>query len=147
MDWTRESGKAGGATRWARWILVIAGLLSVAAGIIVLAEPAIALATLAVITGIFLVIDGVTETALALFEDGDDRFVRVLAAVIALLVGVIMIRHPIPGVVAVGMLLGLWLIASGAVRLAASAREPQLRGWWLLVAVIEIAAGDPIAAT
>jgi len=130
-----------------RWILVLAGLLGVAAGIIVLAEPANALATLAVVTGIFLVFDGVLATVASLFEHVEGRQLGVLAAVIGVLIGVILIRHPIHGVLAIGFLLGLWLIAAGVVRLAALAVLGHLRGWWTLVAVIEIAAGIVIVAS
>jgi uncharacterized membrane protein HdeD (DUF308 family) len=63
------------------------------------------------------------------------------------LIGVILIRHPIHGVLAIGFLLGLWLIAAGVVRLASMFAEGHIRGWWLLVAVIEVAAGVVIVSS
>ena len=147
MNWMQAATNRGRGERLARWILVVGGLLGVAAGIIVLAEPANALATLAVVTGIFLIFDGIFATAASLFEHVEGRHLGVLAAVISVLIGVILIRHPIHGVLAIGFLLGLWLIAAGVVRLAALAVEGQLRGWWTLVAIIEIAAGIVIVSS
>ena len=145
MDWTQAATTHG--ERWVRWILVVGGLLGAAAGIIVLAEPAIGLATLAVVTGIFLVLDGITATAVSLFEHVEGRYLGVLAAVISVLIGVILIRHPIPGILAVGFLLGLWLIAAGVVRLASMLGEGHVRGWWMLLAIIEVAAGIVIVSS
>ena len=147
MDWMHAVTRPGRGDRWVRWILVLAGLLGVAAGIIVLAEPAIGLATLAVVTGIFLVLDGIVATAASLFEHAEGRHLGVLAAVISVLIGVILIRHPISGVLAIGFLLGLWLIAAGVIRLAAMVGEGHVRGWWILVAIIEIAAGVVIVSS
>jgi membrane protein HdeD len=147
MDWMHAAAQRGRGEPWVRWILVLGGSLGVAAGIIVFAEPAIGLVTLAVITGIFLVLDGITATAASLFEHVEGRYLGVLAAVISVLIGVILIRHPIPGVLAVGFLLGLWLIAAGVVRLASMVAEGHVRGWWLLVAVIEVAAGVVIVSS
>jgi uncharacterized membrane protein HdeD (DUF308 family) len=147
MDWMEAAAQSGRGERLVRWILVVGGLLGVAAGIVVLAEPANSLATLAVVTGIFLVLDGITAMAASLFEHVERRHLGVLAAVISVLIGVILIRHPIHGVVAIGFLLGLWLIAAGVVRLASMVGEGHIRGWWLLVAVIEVAAGVVIVSS
>jgi uncharacterized membrane protein HdeD (DUF308 family) len=50
-------------------------------------------------------------------------------------------------ILVVGGLLGLWLIAAGVVRLASMIGEGDIRGWWLLVAVIEVAAGVVIVSS
>src|SRR5690348_4198897 len=98
MDWMQAAAQRGRGERLVRWILVVGGLLDVAAGIVVLAEPANSLATLAVVTGIFLVLDGITAMAASFFEHVERRHLGVLAAVISVLIGVILIRHPIHGV-------------------------------------------------
>lgn len=147
MDWMQTAAQPGRGERWVRWILIAGGLLGVVAGIVVLAEPANSLATLAVVTGIFLVLDGITAMAASLFEHLEGRHLGVLAAVISVLIGVILIRHPIPGILAVGFLLGLWLIAAGVVRLASMIGEGHIRGWWLVLAVIEVAAGVVIVSS
>ena len=139
MDWSEADERR--MIRWVRWILVIVGLLGVAVGIIVLAEPHNGLASLAVITGVFLLIDGIITTASSLFTGGERRVMSVVSGVVSLLVGVLLIRHPVNSVVAIGLLLGLWLIVSGAIRLVETFEVRHGRGWWLLVSVLEIAAG------
>ena len=146
MHWSHAAGISG--TRWVRWLLVLAGVMGIAAGVIVLAEPAISLVTLAVVTGIFCVADGIVAAVAALLGDTDARFLSVLAAIVGILIGVILIRHPIAGIVALTVLLGLWLIAAGVIRLAWIVGGRLTRAWWwVLVAIIEIAAGIVIISS
>lgn len=133
--------------RWARWVFVILGLLCVVAGVIVLDDPQNSLATIAVVTGIFLVIDGIVDVVVSLLSGPDGRALRVLVGVIGIVVGIILIRHPIISVVAVAMFVGLWLIVAGAVRLSGAFDERRGRAWRLLVALVEIAAGIVIVSS
>jgi uncharacterized membrane protein HdeD (DUF308 family) len=146
MHWSHAAGISG--TRWVRWLLVLAGVMGIAAGVIVLAEPAISLVTLAVVTGIFCVADGIVAAVAALLGDTDARFLSVFAAIVGILIGVILIRHPIAGIVALAVLLGLWLIAAGVIRLAWIVGGRLTRAWWwVLVTIIEIAAGIVIISS
>jgi Short repeat of unknown function (DUF308) len=92
------------------------GLLSIVAGIIVLIEPGSSLKVIAVITGIFVLIDGIVALVAALSRGTENRGLAALIGVLNLVVGVLLIRHPIGGVVAVALLVGIWLIVAGAVR-------------------------------
>lgn len=147
MDPRQTVDQQPGVVRWIRWTFVIVGLIGVGVGIFVLAEPHNGLASLAVITGVFLLIDGILTTISSLLSGGEGRFVSVVAGVVALVVGVLLIRHPVNSVVAVGLLLGIWLIAAGAVRLVEAFGERRGLGWWVLVAVIEIVAGIVIISS
>lgn len=129
------------------WLLILAGLLGVVAGIIVLAEPSIALGTLAVITGIFLLADGLFETAAAAVGAVENRGVAALLGVVSAIAGVILVRHPIAGVVAVALLLGLWLITLGVLRLVRTAAEGGPWLWSGLVAAVELVAGIVIVSS
>jgi uncharacterized membrane protein HdeD (DUF308 family) len=133
--------------RWTRWVFVIVGLLCMVAGVIVLDDPKNSLATIAVVTGILLVIDGIVEVLASLLLDTGRRALNVLIGVVGLVVGVILIRHPITSVVAVAMLVGLWLIVAGSVRLTWAFDERRGRGWRLLVALVEIIAGIVIVSS
>lgn len=132
--------------RWARWILLVLGLLCMVAGVIVLAEPKDSLATMAVIIGIFLVVDGIFDIVLSLLAGTDRRALTVLIGIAGIVVGVILIRHPFHSVVALALFVGLWLIVAGAIRLTWAFDEREDRGWRLLVAVVEIIAGIVIVA-
>ncbi len=129
------------------WLTLAVGLLSIAAGIIVLLKPSESLATIAVVVGIFVAIDGVIALVAALRGSASSKGLSALAGALGLVVGAFLIRHPIHGVTAVAMLVGLWLIAVGALRLVLSFDAPEHRGWRALVGAIELIAGIVIVSS
>ena len=129
------------------WLMLGLGLLSVVAGIIVLVEPGNSLKAIAVITGIFVLIDGVVALVAALSRGAENRGLAALIGVLNLIVGVLLIRHPIGGVVAVALLVGIWLIVAGAVRFVLAFDAAQHRIWRFLLAAVEIVAGIAIVSS
>src|SRR4051812_34536046 len=129
------------------WLLALVGLLSIAAGVIILFKPGDSLATLAVIAGIFLVLDAIMELVAAIVGATPSRGLMALMGVLTLIVGILLIRHPIEGVVAVALLLGLWLVAIGTVRLFVAFERPENRVWHALAAILEIVAGVVIVSS
>lgn len=129
------------------WILALVGLLSIAAGVIILFKPADSLATLAVIAGIFLVVDAIFELLAAIVGATPSRGFMALLGVLTLLVGVMLIRHPIQGVTAIALLIGFWLLLVGVVRLVAAFEETEHRGWNITAAIISILAGIVIVSS
>jgi uncharacterized membrane protein HdeD (DUF308 family) len=123
------------------WLFALVGVLSIAAGVIVLFKPGDSLATLAVITGIFLLVDGLLELTAALLHGTQSRGMVALLGVLTAIVGVLLIRHPIAGVAAVALLIGIWLITIGVIRFVAAFELDENRGWNIFVAVIELIAG------
>jgi uncharacterized membrane protein HdeD (DUF308 family) len=127
------------------WVLVGVGLLSTAAGVVLVARPSNSLKTLAVIAGIFLLVDGIAAL-IASVGDAENRTVRVLSGVLGVVVGIALIRHPFHGVTTIGLLIGIWLVAVGGIRLVEAIVEgvrPWLRSG---LAAIEIAAGAVIVS-
>lgn len=129
------------------WLTLAVGLLSIVAGVLVLLKPSESLATIAVIVGIFVAVDGVIALLAALRGTASSRGLSALAGVLGLIVGAFLIRHPVHGITAVAMLVGLWLIAVGALRLVLSFDAPAHRGWRALVGAIELIAGIVIVAS
>jgi uncharacterized membrane protein HdeD (DUF308 family) len=127
------------------WLVLLLGLAGIAAGVIVLAVPGIGLVTLAVVSGIFLLVDGILELLGSLLGRVEERGLLALIGVITAIIGVLLVRHPIAGVVTVALLLGFWLLTFGIVRLVASF-SAERRGWPLVLAVVEIVAGIVIVA-
>jgi uncharacterized membrane protein HdeD (DUF308 family) len=132
---------------WGWWLLVLVGVLSVIAGVIVLFKPGDSLATLAVISGIFLLVDGIFEMASAFMRGTRNRGLVALFGVITAIVGVMLIRHPIEGVAAVALLIGIWLIAAGVIRFATAFEEYEHRTWHAIAGVLELIAGIVIVST
>lgn len=129
------------------WLTLLVGLLSVAAGVIVLLKPGDSLATIAVVIGIFIVIDGLVALLAALRRGAENRGLMVLISVLSLVVGIVLIRHPIQGVAAVALFVGIWLVAMGVVRFVYAFDAPEHRGWRFLVAAVEILAGIVIVSS
>jgi uncharacterized membrane protein HdeD (DUF308 family) len=128
------------------WLLLLVGLISVIAGILIIAKPGDSLTTLAVIAGIFLLADGIIELAAALMHGTQSRGMVALLGAVTAIAGVLLIRHPIGGVVAVALLIGIWLITVGVVRFIAAFDFEANRGWNMGVGLIEVIAGIVIVA-
>src|SRR5262245_26035936 len=120
------------AATWGWWLVLLTGLLSGVVGVIVLFQPGESLATLAVIVGIFLLLDGSLELASSFMRSTPNRGMAALLGVLSAVVGVLLIRHPIGGVAAVALLIGIWLIAAGVIRFATAFDEPEHRVWHAL---------------
>jgi uncharacterized membrane protein HdeD (DUF308 family) len=129
------------------WMLAVVGLLSIAAGVIVLVEPGISLATLAVITGIYFLIDGIFEIVRAIMGATASRGLLALLGAISAIAGVLLIRHPIQGVVAVALLVGLWLMVIGIVHLVRAFEDDDHRWMTAALAVLEVIAGIIIVSS
>jgi uncharacterized membrane protein HdeD (DUF308 family) len=138
----RDEGAAETSRGW--WLFVVIGVLSVIAGGILVAKPSHSLATLAVIFGIFLLLDGIVELVTS-FGREENRALAAILGLLAIVIGIILIRHPTHAVNAIGLLIGIWLVASGVLRLvrAITTGFHLLR---LVIALVEIAAGVVIVA-
>jgi len=128
------------------WLLLLTGALGVVAGVIVLLKPSSSLATLAVVSGIFIIVDSLLEIAASFDVANPQRGASAVLGVLGVIAGVLLVRHPIGGVTAIALLIGIWLIAVGAVRLvAAFAGEHAVRN--ALVAIVEVIAGVVIVSS
>jgi len=143
MDET-AGGVRDATSTW--WLFVLLGLLFVAAGVIVLLKPEDSLSTLAVIAGILVLASGIFDIAISFSRRTPNRGLAALMGVVSAVIGVLLIRHPIGGVLFVALLIGIWLIALGVVRLF-DAFDGENRVWGVILALLEIAAGIVIVAT
>lgn len=121
---------------WGWWLALLIGLASVAAGVIVIAKPSNSLKTLAVIFGIFILLDGIIGLVGAIIGRTTNRGLLTVLSVLSVVVGVLLVRHPLGGVRAVALLVGIWLIAAGIVRLVAAFEIPDHRLWRIAVALV-----------
>jgi uncharacterized membrane protein HdeD (DUF308 family) len=121
---------------WGWWLALLIGALGIVAGIIVILKPSDSLSTLAVIFGIFILIDGIFEIAGAIFGDTESRGLLAVVGALSVIFGVLLIRHPLGGVRVVALLLGIWLIAAGVVRLISAFAFPGDRIWRIIVALV-----------
>jgi uncharacterized membrane protein HdeD (DUF308 family) len=128
------------------WMFMLVGVLSISAGVIILLKPSDSLATLAVVAGIFLLADGIIELAASLMHGTRNRGTLALLGALTAIVGVLLIRHPIGGVAAIALLIGIWLIAVGVVRIIAAFEVNANRGWNIFAGAVELLAGIVIVS-
>ena len=134
------------ALTWAAWLIALLALLTLAFGVVILVEPSITLSTLAVLVGIYLLVSGVIDVGWAIFGNRENRGLAAVFGVISAVLGVLLIRHPTVAVTAVALLIGLWLLAAGLLRLVRTFAVPGNRIWSFVLAVVEIAFGVVIVS-
>jgi uncharacterized membrane protein HdeD (DUF308 family) len=131
---------------WAWWVTLIVGVISLVAGIILVFKPSNSLATLAVIFGIFLLIDGIAELVASITGRVDNRALAAIVGVLGIVIGIALIRHPFHGVAAIGLLIGIWLVAAGVVRFVRSLVVGTRPALGVLIALLEIFVGVAVVA-
>ena len=123
-------------------MLVLDGALLVVAGILIFSIDW-TVRELATFIGALFILQGVVE-ALTTGIDARVRRANVVAGLLSIAAGIVIIAWPGPGVLAVGILLGAWLIVSGSLAVTgAFAARRLLPDWWLLLilGVLEIPLG------
>jgi uncharacterized membrane protein HdeD (DUF308 family) len=128
------------------YLLLVAGLISLAVGILVLAYPDPSLNALCVIVGVYLLVGGVLLIVQTVTDPGREA-VGILLGILALIAGIVVIRHPSQSLVAVALAIGLWFMVAGALDLARALTGPRrlsalIRGV-LLVAIAVLILGSP----
>ena len=118
------------ASNW--WMFLLNGLLLIVAGVLIFSIDW-SLRSLATFIGALFILEGVT-TALTAGIDQRVRRVNVITGLLSMAVGVAIIVWPAPGIVAVAIFLGSWLIVMGTITIAgAFAARNVFPNWWLLL--------------
>ena len=126
------------------WVLLLIGVLSVIAGVIVLAEPDHSLSVLVIVSGIYIVVSSLLELWAVAFVSRSGT--AALFGVLGIVIGILLIRHPINSILAATLLVGLWFVAVGVIRLV-EALGSSRGGWALAVAALQIVVGIVLVAS
>lgn len=127
------------------YLMVLTGLISLGIGVVVLTDPGRSLKVLCVLVGIYLLVAGAVMIAKTVSTE-DRGAGGILAGILALIAGVVVIRHPSQSVVAVSLALGIYFLVVGALDLAHAIIGPQ-RLLYLLRGVVLVGAGTIIVAS
>ena len=105
----------------------LGGILALVAGVICLARPGLALETMTLMLGVYLLMDGVSAAVLAFHVRPHDGWGWMLcSAALSVVLGFMLLREwPLSGMWAVGTLVGINLVFSGASMLSIAS---SLRG-------------------
>ncbi len=98
-------------------------------------------------TGIFVLADGILELGMSLSRRTESRGLDALIGAVSVIVGSLLIRHPIAGITAVALFLGIWLVAVGGVRFVGAFGAGQHRVWRIVVALTEIVVGIVVVSS
>jgi uncharacterized membrane protein HdeD (DUF308 family) len=126
---TREAAQRV-ASNW--WMLLLNGLVLVVGGVLIFSIDW-SVRSLATFIGALFIIEGIS---MALTSGIDARVGRanVLSGLLSTAAGIAIIVWPTPGIVAVAIFLGAWLIVVGTLTISgAFAARRILPDWWLLL--------------
>jgi uncharacterized membrane protein HdeD (DUF308 family) len=128
------------ARNW--WVLLLNGAVLVVAGVLIFGIDW-TVRSLATFLGALFIFQGVAE-ALTTGIDARVRRANVITGLLSAATGIAIIVWPGPGLVALAIVLGAWLIVAGSVTMTgAFAARRVIPDWWLLLilGLLEIALG------
>jgi uncharacterized membrane protein HdeD (DUF308 family) len=128
------------ARNW--WVLLLNGALLIVAGFLIFSIDW-TIRSLATFLGVLFIVQGVAE-ALTTGIDVRVRRANVVTGLLSIAAGAVVIIWPGPGLLALGIILGAWLIVMGTIASAgAFAARSILSDWWLLLllGIAEVALG------
>src|SRR3954447_21605066 len=128
------------ARNW--WVLLVNGAVLIVAGVLIFSIDW-TVRELATFIGALFIFQGIAE-ALTTGIDAHVRQANVITGLLSIAAGILIIVWPSPGLVAVAIVLGAWLIVMGTLAISgAFAARDFLPSWWLLliVGLLEIPLG------
>ncbi|HSO97527.1 MAG TPA: DUF308 domain-containing protein [Solirubrobacteraceae bacterium] len=128
------------ARNW--WVLLVNGLTLIVAGVLIFSIHW-SLRSLSIFIGALFILQGIS-TALVRGLDRSAGTTNVVAGLLSIAAGVAIIVWPHPGVTAVAIFLGSWLIVMGTLTISAAfAGRHLIPGWWmwLIVGLLEVPLG------
>jgi len=118
------------ASNW--WLLLLNGLLLIVAGVLIFSIDW-TVRSLATFIGVLFIVQGVAE-ALTTGLDARVRRTNVVTGLLSIATGIVIIVWPGPGLVALAIVLGAWLIVIGTLSISgAFAARRVVPNWWLLL--------------
>jgi uncharacterized membrane protein HdeD (DUF308 family) len=123
------------------WMFALLGLICVVTGILAIVWPGITLQTLAVIAGVYLIIAAIIEIVDAITGEPGGRAISAILGVIALIAGLIVIRHPGNSLLAVVIVIGVYLTAAGVIRVVRAFDTREGRGWAVALGLLDVLVG------
>ena len=135
---------ATAASEW--WLLAVLGAVSIVAGVLAISYPGITLLAVGIIFGCYLLLAGVGGIVRAIIGRPESRALSAIVGVVALIAGLVCIRRPGHSLLALVVVLGIYLVVVGGVRLVLALADADRR--WLAApgAIADLALGIAILA-
>jgi uncharacterized membrane protein HdeD (DUF308 family) len=130
------------------WVLTL-GILSVLIGVALLAVPGKTLVTIAIFFAAYLFVSGIFMLVRS-FTDGDrsggQRILSAVIGVLAIGVGLMLLRSPFQALEVMIFALGFWWVFSGILDVVRAFGLPSGKGWAILMGAITFVAGLVVLA-
>jgi uncharacterized membrane protein HdeD (DUF308 family) len=123
------------ARNW--WMFALLGLICVVTGIAAIVWPDITLLALGLIFGIYLLIAAFIEIVDAIIGPPGGRAFSAILGVIALIAGLVCIRRPGTSLLAIVVAVGIYLVASGVLRIVRAFLTREDRGWAIALGALD----------
>jgi uncharacterized membrane protein HdeD (DUF308 family) len=136
MDVTRDLRAHRG------WLLA-SGCISIIAGMAAIAYSVIATLVSVIFLAVLIIFAGVLEGAYAIrHRERGHLTLYLLEALLAVVIGALLLRSPVPGAIVLTMLVATYFVISGVFRMVGSLalRLPN-RGWLLVSGLVNLALG------
>src|SRR6476620_2816824 len=110
------------------WLFVVLGVICLVTGVLSIVWPGLTLLTLGIFAGIYLLITAIMEIIDAIIGDPGGRALSAILGIIALIAGLIFIRHPEDSLLAIVLVAGIFLVAEGVIRIVRAFASGEARG-------------------
>jgi uncharacterized membrane protein HdeD (DUF308 family) len=122
------------------WVFLVLGILTTALGVLVIFRPLTGAFGLAILIAATLIVSGIGDIIGS--AQWRHPWVPIVWGLLSIAAGVAALVWPDITLWALAVVIGILLIARGALRaLASVASRPPMWGFWLVVGVVEVAAG------
>ncbi len=123
------------------WLVMLFGAAVFCVGVFFVVSPHETLSTFTVIAGIFLLVDGVLAIGTSIFAKEEGRGMLALIGALSAIAGLVLIKKPFGTLVVFVLVIGVWFIVAGVMRLVAAFGEPEGRATSVAVAILDTIAG------
>ncbi|HZO35707.1 MAG TPA: DUF308 domain-containing protein [Solirubrobacteraceae bacterium] len=140
---------AGPRMQMTSGVFIFAGVVSVIAGLLAIFVPGPTLVFLAIVIGFNLIVVSILGLVELVVDDDFEQGSKVgsgLLCALALVAGLVVLRHPDDSVLALVMAIGIWFVIAGIFSLISAPFADRGRGWRVLWALAEIALGVVVLA-
>lgn len=123
------------------WLFVGLGLICLVVGILAMVWPGVTLLTLGILFGIYLLVSAVLEIIDAIVGEPGGRAMSAILGIVSLIAGVICLRRPGESLLAIVIVVGVFLIAEGVIRVVRAFGASEGRGWGVALGLLDAVAG------
>ena len=128
------------------WLPSLFGVAALGVGIFFVVSPHETLSTFTAIAGIFVLLDGVIAVVASIFGSGEGRGLLALIGVLSAIAGLVLIKKPFETLVVFTLIVGVWFVVAGIVRVVSAFAAREARGGNILIALLDLTAGGVILA-